>query len=348
MKTFPTKGKGIVMQNRFIFYASFDEALKELSDKSRLKIYDAICDYALREIEPDFSGVEKIVFSLIKPKLSANLQRAKNGCKGGAPKNNQNARKVVFENNLKTTENQPKNNQDTTENQANETKRETMPPIKESSKENGIPPERENSPPTPQGAGDRELQKELFFEKYPALKGKKLMDDGIDYSVLIREFEQSSMLRGMYSFSKIASMYTAIERGDFRDKPKAAANPAVDAANARAARERFYAVKQAQAESVAYGYQKTAKENQRFCEIDRELAKLNLELAKAEIAGGDVTELKEYQEVLRAERGCILKKLGIEEWQLLPKYSCGKCNDSGYQADGRACDCYKEANVEVG
>lgn len=95
----------------FIFYASFDEALKELPDKSRLKIYDAICDYALRGKEPDFSGVEKAVFSLIKPQIKANLQRYENGKKGGAPKNNQNAAKEKRENNQNSTEEQPKNNQ---------------------------------------------------------------------------------------------------------------------------------------------------------------------------------------------------------------------------------------------
>lgn len=343
MKTFPTKGKGIVMQNRFIFYASFYEALKELSDKSRLKIYDAICDYALREIEPDFSGVEKIVFSLIKPKLSANLQRAKNGCKGGAPKNNQNARKVVFENNQETTENQPKNNQETTENQANATKRETIPPIKESSKENGIPPERENYPPTPQGAGDRELQKELFFEKFPALKGKKLKDDGIDYSVLIREFEQSSMLRGMYSFSKVASMYTAIERGDFRDKPKVAVDPTVDAANARSARDKYYADKRARAEGVADSFRELANQDTRFVEIERRLTWMNLGLARAEVSGAveELQTLKAEQAELVSARRKVLDDLGIDEENLLPRYECKKCSDSGFLADGRACDCYK-------
>lgn len=335
------------MQNRFIFYAEFDEALKELPDKQRLKLYDAICDYALREIEPNLLGVEKVVFSLIKPKLSANLQRSKNGSKGGAPKNNQNARKVVLENNLKTTENQPKNNQETTENQANATKKETSPPDKESSKEI-IPPERKNIPPTPQGAGEiveieRALTaKESFFEKYPALKGRNANDEGIDYDLLLREFELSSMLRGLYSFPKVKTMYDAIIKGDFRDKPKTSANPVIDAINAKAEREKWYAERQAKAESVAYAYQWAANANKRFVELERELAKMNLELAKAEVAGSDnLIALREYQEQLQEERGRILKKLGIEEHQLVPQYACSKCNDSGFMEDGRACDCYK-------
>jgi hypothetical protein len=45
------------------------------------------------------------------------------------------------------------------------------------------------------------------------------------------------------------------------------------------------------------------------------------------------------------ERAELLEHLGVQEWQLEPQYECEKCNDSGYQADGRACDCYKEVAV---
>ena len=70
------------MRERFVFYNSFDEALRELPDKARLKLYDAIMAYALRGEETEFTGIEKAVFSLIKPQLKANRQRYENGCKG--------------------------------------------------------------------------------------------------------------------------------------------------------------------------------------------------------------------------------------------------------------------------
>ena len=65
----------------FIFYASFYEALQELSDKSRLKLYDAITSYALEGVECDLTGIEKAVFALIKPQLRANNQRYEKGKK---------------------------------------------------------------------------------------------------------------------------------------------------------------------------------------------------------------------------------------------------------------------------
>ena len=199
-----------------------------------------------------------------------------------------------------------------------------------------------STPPLSPPSGGEGDAKSVFFGKYTALKQGRTKDEGIDYNVLLEEFEKSTMLRGMYSFSKIASMYDAIKRGDFRDKARTVTNPAVDALNAKAEREKWYAERQARAESIAYAYQRTAKSNKRFVELERELAKMNLELAKAEVAGADnLIALREYQEQLREERGRILKKLGIEESQLVPQYACSKCNDSGFMEDGRACDCYK-------
>lgn len=317
----------------FIFYASFYEALKELPDDIRLKVFDAVCEFALSGVEPALVGVEKAIFALIKPQISANHARYENGCKGGAPKGNQNARK----NNQTETEEQPTDNQETTKKQPKTTKKQPNDNENDNVNVNVIstPP---LSPPSV-GEGD---SKSVFFGKYAALKQGRTKDEGIDYNVLLEEFEKSAMLRGMYSFSKIVSMYDAIKRGDFRDKARTVTNPAVDALNAKAAREKWYAERQARAESIAYAYQRTAKANKRFAELEKELAKMNLELAKAEVAGADnLIALREYQEQLQEERGRILKKLGIEEHQLVPQYACSKCNDSGFMEDGRACDCYK-------
>lgn len=314
------------MRESFIFYASFYEALKELPNELRLEIFDAVCEFSLNGKEPELTGVARAIFALIRPQIAANFARYENGCKGGRPK----------------TETKPNENQNQTETKPNENQVGTNSKPNDNVNENVNVKENPPLSPLTRGEGDEKNAKIEFFEKYPALNVKRCKDDGIDYTVLIREFEQSAMLRGMYSFSKVVSMYTAIERGDFRDKPKASANPAVDAANARSAREKWYADRQAQAEAAAYGYQKKAKGNSRFCEIEREIARMNLEIAKAEVAGSNsLLSLREYQERLQEERVRILKKLGIEEWQLLPRYSCEKCNDSGYMQDGRACDCYK-------
>lgn len=76
--------------------------MRDLSDKDKLIMYEAITDYALDLKERDLEGFPKVVFDLIRPMLENNIKRWQNGCKGGAPTGNDNARK------------QPKNNQSKT------------------------------------------------------------------------------------------------------------------------------------------------------------------------------------------------------------------------------------------
>lgn len=304
----------------FIFYASFYDALKELPNDLRLEIFDAVCEFSLNGNEPELTGVAKAIFTLIRPQIAANFARYEGGLKGaeygrlgGRPKKTPNETpKKPHKNPTKT----PNDNENVNENvNVNEN-----PPLS----------------PLTQGEGDA---KTAFFEKYPALKGKRVKDDGIDYVLLEREFEQSARLRGMYSFAKVVQMYDAIARGDFRDKPSLSSD--VLAANAKSAREKWYADRQAKADAVAYGYLQTARRNTRFVEIERELQKLNLTLAKAEVAGADLTDLKDYQDALKTEQARLLDKMGLTAENLQPQYHCQKCKDSGYQEDGRACDCYK-------
>ena len=323
----------------FIFYASFYDALKELPNDLRLEIFDAVCAYALNGEEPELTGVAKAIFTLIKPPLAASVARYENGCKGaeygrlgGRPKKTPNepqGEENVENENPNETPKKPQEN-------PNETPK--KPPYKDKDKERDkdldiIPPI------SPQcGEGDA---KTAFFEKYPALKGKRVKDDGIDYALLTREFEQSSRLRGMYSFAKVVQMYDAIVRGDMRDKDTVL--PGIAAANAKAAREKWYADKRDRAERSALGWIADARKDKRFAEIERRLAKMNLALAKAEISGetDEYEGLKAEQTELLNARLKVLDELGIYEWRLLPQYECKKCNDSGYLPDGRACDCYK-------
>ena len=70
----------------FVFYKSFYDALQDLKDKDRLKVYDAICEMALNGNERNLTGISKTVFTLIKPQVIANNRRYENGRKGGRPK----------------------------------------------------------------------------------------------------------------------------------------------------------------------------------------------------------------------------------------------------------------------
>ena len=91
-------------RDSFVFYRSFFECIEEAEPESQTRLYRAIADYALNHTEPkNLKGLEKGMWIVIKPQLDANLKKYVNGCKGGAPIGNINAKKKGKK--------QPKNNQ---------------------------------------------------------------------------------------------------------------------------------------------------------------------------------------------------------------------------------------------
>ena len=77
-------------RTQFTFYASFFDAVSRIKKKAdRADAYDAICAYALREEDPDFSKMSdaaQIAFLLIKPNLDSSRRKAKSGKSGGSSK----------------------------------------------------------------------------------------------------------------------------------------------------------------------------------------------------------------------------------------------------------------------
>lgn len=82
---------------KFTFFISFYEALKELPPEDFKKVIIAICEYAFYDKEPDLPLKLIVPFRLIKPIIDKTLKiseiRAKQGKKGGAPVGNTNASK---------------------------------------------------------------------------------------------------------------------------------------------------------------------------------------------------------------------------------------------------------------
>jgi len=117
----------------------------------------------------------------------------------------------------------------------------------------------------------------------------------------------------------------------------------VEAANAKSDRERYYALKREQAQSVADKFLAKANANKRFKELSSELSKMEIALAKAEVfEPKSLPALEQKKSAYLAERKSILDGLGITEQSLLPQYACGKCSDTGFLKSGVACDCYKK------
>ncbi|MBQ8473151.1 MAG: hypothetical protein IJ501_06580 [Bacilli bacterium] len=105
------------MKDSFVFYKSFFDALQDLKDKDRLKVYDAICNLALNDEDTKLSGIAKTIFTLIKPQVLANKKRYENGKKGGRPKKETNGFQKIKTNGFKSDETKTKPNENVNENE---------------------------------------------------------------------------------------------------------------------------------------------------------------------------------------------------------------------------------------
>ena len=102
------------MQESFVFYGSFFEAIECLGDpEEQLLLFKAISSYALTGEELELPASARAAFCVIKPVVDANNQRRKNGKKGGRPI----PKPVVTEdNNHKTKKEKPNENENGNEN----------------------------------------------------------------------------------------------------------------------------------------------------------------------------------------------------------------------------------------
>jgi Family of unknown function (DUF6291) len=101
------------MRDGFVFYRSFYESAKALSDEDKLEFYDAIFEFALNQNETKTKPLVNAFINLVKPQIEANNRRYENGKKGGRPskndaKENLNETKAKPNNNLDETKAKPK------------------------------------------------------------------------------------------------------------------------------------------------------------------------------------------------------------------------------------------------
>ena len=73
------------MRESLIFYQSFARAIKKLPESEQLKALWSIIDYALEDKEPDGDGMYMVVYEMAKPQINANVERKRNGSRGGRP-----------------------------------------------------------------------------------------------------------------------------------------------------------------------------------------------------------------------------------------------------------------------
>lgn len=95
----------------FTFFDGYFEAIKDLSDKDKKDILLAITEYVFEEKEPDFKGVKKSLWALIKPSLDISKVRSKAKQNKIKLKSNENQIKIKSKSNPKENEIKIKSNQ---------------------------------------------------------------------------------------------------------------------------------------------------------------------------------------------------------------------------------------------
>ena len=79
-----------------------------------------------------------------------------------------------------------------------------------------------------------------------------------------------------------------------------------------------------------------------YADIEARLAAGGLALAKCVLNGtSDISEIRRHTEKAQADKAIILKRLNLPENYLDEIYNCEKCRDTGFDENGRRCECLK-------
>jgi DNA replication protein DnaC len=87
-------------------------------------------------------------------------------------------------------------------------------------------------------------------------------------------------------------------------------------------------------------------ESEEIRTIDEELTATGLLLFKTACGGGDISPIRERNQVLMKQRKAALVKLGYPEDYTTPHYTCPDCSDTGFIKGERVCHCFREALIK--
>lgn len=193
-------------------------------------------------------------------------------------------------------------------------------------------------PPLPPMGEAHDRAKEEFLKLYPSIVPKG-DDSFMDYAKLKESFARSQWLRNTYSFNWIKTNYQAIIDGAYEDD-----RSKTNEVDERAERERYYAANRQRAISLADAVIDGARKDPEFFQAEKEMKRGEIELAKAELySPNTVLEIQKRLDGARMKRARALSRLQIREEDLLPKFTCEKCSDTGFLPSGHACDCYQRS-----
>lgn len=344
------------MKDSFVIYTKYEEQINMLSDEQAGILFRALIRYQNGAELPEMDGITALAFSFIKQQMDFDNQKYEDICKARSEAGKQGAEFGKLGGRPTKRAKTPKGDNETAKTAKGVSKtpygfsKTAKTPESESDYDN----ESDISPLfIPPHGEETKTAEAVFFEKYPKYaKDRAKARKDFDYQRLLDEFEKSTYLRSLYTWKQVDELYPLIVTGEFRDKKKSAPkDERTEAINAKAERERWYATRRANAELQADRITERFMKDEAFRTITRRLNALPVEIAKAEVAVVENGEAKAKKELvkltqeegrLKQQRLAIIERNGLTEDDLLPKWHCKKCEDTGFTADGVACDCYEK------
>lgn len=145
-----------------------------------------------------------------------------------------------------------------------------------------------------------------------------------------------SYMNAILSSWKADGIYTV-------DKVECASKSKTDSGESKKAIiEQHYYDLRAAAKQRAEKVLKKAMADEVYGDIKKQLSSLSIQLAFAEVSDEKAAkEISAKIEELEKRGDERLKELGIDKEQFKPQYHCKVCNDTGYDSEGKQCECLK-------
>ena len=173
--------------------------------------------------------------------------------------------------------------------------------------------------------------------------------DALIETGLIKREETPDSLNGaaIFKYTADKELVYAVRKA-FRKSTKEEQLPEnVRQANEKAERESYYSKLRAEAEREAEKRSRPLRLDGKYAAAFRERRKLDV-AENREHDAGKLREIKKRREILWNTITDRARAFGFSEAELselgevLPKYKCRKCSDTGIKPDGTYCDCYPE------
>lgn len=113
------------------------------------------------------------------------------------------------------------------------------------------------------------------------------------------------------------------------------------AADSRTDFERHYAERQRTAQNRVEWFEERLRKDDTYKRTEGKIRALDIQIARAETYGGTNLEALKRKEIeLKGKLARRMAEMNISMEDLIPRYQCSKCSDTGYLPNGQICDCY--------